>query len=321
MESNTLALLRPELKELPQIHDRLTFVYMEHCTISREDGAITVTDCKGIVYLPAANINVLMLGPGTNITERAVELLSDCGGTIIWVGEHGIRFYAAGRPLTHRTGLLLSQASMVTNERLHLQVVRKMYAMRFPNEDVSKLTMQQLRGKEGARVRRQYQECAKLFKIPWDGRKYDPDNYNGSDPVNKALSVGNTCLYGLAHSVIVALGCSPGLGFVHVGHERSFVYDIADLYKAEIVIPLAFELASKNIEDISKNMRLQTRDLIVKNHILERMVKDIHFLLSEENTMDNTDVVYLWNKNAEKVPNGISYGISEEKYVLREDDT
>ena len=92
----------------------------------------------------------------------------------------------------------------------------------------------------------------------------------------------HACLYGLAHAVIVALGCAPGLGFVHVGHECSFVYDIADLYKAEVTIPIAFEVAAQAPEDLPAVVRRRVRDTMVEHHILERMVHDIRWLLLTE---------------------------------------
>ena len=92
----------------------------------------------------------------------------------------------------------------------------------------------------------------------------------------------HACLYGLAHAVIVALGCAPGLGFVHVGHECSFVYDIADLYKAEVTIPIAFEVAAHAPEDLPAVVRRRVRDAMVEHHILERMVHDIRWLLLTE---------------------------------------
>ena len=104
-----------------------------------------------------------------------------------------------------------------------LSLIHILYAMRFPDEDVSGLTMQQLRGREGARVRNIYREESQKWNVPWNGRQYDPENFESGDAVNQALSAGHACLYGLAHAVIAALGCSAGLGFVHVGHECSFV--------------------------------------------------------------------------------------------------
>ena len=138
---------KPSIQELPQIGDRLSFLYLEHCQISREDSAILVRDTNGTVRIPAAAISTLLLGPGTNLTHRAIELIGDAGVGIIWVGENGVRFYASGRPLTHRSHLLVRQAELVSNQRLHLQVVRKMYQIRFPDEDTSGLTTQQLRGR------------------------------------------------------------------------------------------------------------------------------------------------------------------------------
>ncbi|MDD6203924.1 MAG: type I-E CRISPR-associated endonuclease Cas1e, partial [Firmicutes bacterium] len=293
----------PELQTLPQIADRMTFLYLERCKLSREDSAILVRDEKGSVFIPAAAISVLLLGPGTDITHRAMELIGDMGVVTVWVGEQGVRYYAGGRPLTHRASLLMKQAELVTNQRGHLEVVRAMYAMRFPGEDVSGLTMQQLRGREGARVRRAYRMAAEKNGIPWEGRDYDPENFQSGTPVNQALTTGNVCLYGLAHAVIFALGCSPGLGFVHVGHENSFVYDIADLYKAEIVIPLAFEVAAENPPDLPAVMRRRTRDAITKANLLERMVKDVRTLLHEKSGEEIKEPqLYLWDNFRQQLP-------------------
>lgn len=289
-----------KLHSLPQIGDRMTFVYLEHCKINRDDSAITAIDERGAVHIPAAAISVLLLGPGSNITHRAMELIGDAGVSIVWVGEKGVRFYASGRPLTTSSRLLLRQAELVVNQRLHLQVARAMYAMRFPNEDVSSLTMQQLRGREGSRVRAVYRREAQRWNVEWNGREYDPDDFDASNAINQALSAGHVCLYGLAHAVIAALGCSPGLGFVHVGHERSFVYDIADLYKADITIPAAFEIASDPPDDLPSAVRRRVRDLIVEHHVLERMVRDIKYLFkdSSDDSADDeseSNILYLWD--------------------------
>lgn len=302
---------RPGLPSLPQIGDRMTFLYLERCQLNREDSAISVRNEKGTVSVPAAAISVLLLGPGTTVTHRAMELIGDAGVSVVWVGEHGVRYYAGGRPLTRRAKLLLRQAELVSNQRNHLAVARKMYEIRFPGEDVSAMTMQQLRGKEGSRIRTVYRRAAKQWNVPWNGREYDPENYAGGDLVNQALSAGSACLYGLALAVITAMGCSPGLGFVHVGHENSFVYDIADLYKAELVIPLAFELAAEEPEDIGAMMRRRVRDAMVESHLLERMVRDIRALLLGEEAVsreESGDAVYLWDDRTGLMPNGISYG-------------
>lgn len=303
-------MLKPDLQALPQIRDRMTFLYLERCQINRQDSAITVIDEAGIVLIPAAAISVLLLGPGTTVTHRAMELIGDAGVCIIWVGEHGVRYYASGRPLTHKAGLLMRQAALASNQKQHLEVVRKMYQLRFPGEDISHLTLPQLRGREGARVRSAYRRAAEEWGIDWNGRVYDPENFAEGDAVNQALSAGHACLYGLAHAVIVAMGCSAGLGFVHIGHENSFVYDIADLYKAETTIPIAFEIAAQQPDDLPAMTRRRVRDTFVQQHILERMVRDIKWLLSdsEGNSPPEEDTVLLWNNQREALRNGVSYG-------------
>lgn len=297
---------KPELHALPQITDRMTFLYLERCKLNRKDSAILALDENGVTQIPSGMISVLFLGPGTEVTHRAMELIGDAGISVCWVGEHGVRYYAGGRPLTSRSSLLLKQAELVSNQRKHLDVVRKMYSMRFPNEDVSRLTLQQLRGREGSRIRSVYRVQSKKWGVPWNGREYDPEAFENSDPVNQALSAGHVCLYGLAHAVICALGCSPALGFVHIGHELSFVYDIADLYKAEITIPVAFEVASANPPDLPAVVRRKVRDLFVKTRIIERMVKDIKILINGDDT-ESDECLYLWDNKEDAVESHKQY--------------
>lgn len=301
---------KPELTELPRIEDRVSFIYVEHAKINRQDGALTVMDSKGLVRIPAAIIGILLLGPGTDISHRAVELLGDTGTSIIWVGERGVRLYANGRPLAHSTKYLEKQAVLFSNRNTRLLVARKMYQIRFPGEDVMKLTMQQLRGREGARIRNLYRQEAKRYEIDWTKRDYDPNNYEDGSPVNKALSAANVALYGICHSVIVALGMSPGLGFVHTGHDKSFVYDIADLYKAEYTIPLAFKLASEvtEDEDIGRLARLRLRDKCVDGKLMKKIVKDLQYLM-EINPEDDIKIetINLWDEKGKLVKYGVNY--------------
>lgn len=301
----------PKLHELPQVSSRCTFLYLERCVINRQDSAITVTDIRGTVHIPAASLCVILLGPGTSITHRAMELISDTGVSTVWVGEQGVKYYAHGRPLTTGSKLLVAQASLVSNVQSRAAVARKMYAMRFPDDvDTEGLTIQQLRGKEGTRVKGVYKEIAMRTGVTWEGRQYDPDNFQAGTPINKSLSVAHTCLYGLVHSVIVALGLSPGLGFVHTGHERSFVYDIADLYKAEITIPIAFEVVSKCApsEDICRLTRYAVRDAFKEQQLIARIVKDIQYLLlGNEQVLLEANVLYLWDDKLGVVQSGKSY--------------
>lgn len=301
--------------ELVRASERVSFIYLERCTVHRDGNALTATDEHGVVHIPTATIGALLLGPGTRVTHQAMVLMAESGSSTVWVGEQGVRYYAHGRPLGRTSRLLDAQARAVSNRDLRIGVARAMYSMRFPDEDTSGLTMQQLRGKEGARVRKIYREHAQRTGVEWTRRDYDPNDFAAGDDVNRALSAATTCLYGAAHAMIVALGCSPGLGFVHTGHDRSFVYDIADLYKAEIAIPVAFDVASEEVEDIPAVVRRRVRDVIYQSKLLPRCAEDIKALLlpgSDDLDTYEADVVYLWDDRGPAIASGQSHSTQED---------
>lgn len=301
--------------QLVRAQDRLSFVYLEHCVVHRDANAITSRDVKGTVHLPAAALGALLLGPGTTVSQQAMVLLAESGSTVVWVGEQGVRYYAHGRSLARSARLLETQAALVSNQRSRLRVARQMYEMRFPGEDISRLTMQQLRGREGARVRRLYRLHSDRTGVTWTRRDYDTTDFTDGTPVNQALSAANTSLYGVVHAVIVALGCTPGLGFVHTGHALSFVFDVADLYKADISIPIAFDIAARNVADIGAETRRAVRDHMKGSTFLETCVRDIKTLLTKEEELveygpeafEDPDVVMLWDGNGRAVSAGVSY--------------
>ena len=301
---------KTELQELPRVSDRVTFIYIEHAKVNKQDSSITVLDSRGTVRIPAAMTSVLLFGPGTDITHRAMELIGDTGTSVVWVGERGVRQYAHGRALSHSSRFLEKQAKLVSNTRTKLTVAKKMYQMRFPDEDVSNLTLQQLRGREGARVRGIYRKQYKKYQVEWSGRDYNPDNFEDGTVINQALSAAHVALYGVCYSVMVALGISPGLGFVHVGHDLSFVYDIADLYKAQTTIPIAFEVAHEfdKEDDIGGITRRHVRDAFVDGRIMQQIVKDLQYLLEiPEIEKIETDVINLWDDKESHVKYGINY--------------
>lgn len=306
----------PSSSELFRSSDRLSFVYVEHATISRADSAVTFVKEEGVVHCPAASLSALLLGPGTRITHQAMALLGECGTTVVWVGEQGVRYYASGKSVARSSRLLIAQAKLVSNTRSRLAVARMMYQWRFPGEDTSELTMQQLRGREGARVRSVYRQWSERTGVPWERREYDPNNFGDGSPINQALSAAHAALYGIVHAAIVSLGCAPGLGFVHTGNSWSFVYDIADLYKAEITIPAAFEVVAGYTEgmDIGSVTRRAVRDRIRSEKVMERVVRDIQRLLVPEELpeeMLELDVVGLWNEQGEAQRGGMNYGDGE----------
>jgi len=306
-------LLPVPVTALPRAADRMSFLYLEHCVVHREDGAVTARDDKGLVRVPAASLLAVLLGPGTSVSHQAMCLLGECGTTAVWVGERGVRYYAHGRSLATSSRLLVEQAARVSSPQKRLAVARKMYTMRFAGEDVDGLTMQQLRGREGARIRSVYRENSKRTGVPWKRREYEYDDFDASDPINQALSAAHAALYGVIHAVVVSLGCSPGLGFVHTGHERSFVYDVADLYKADVTIPIAFDVVAEDMSDIAATTRRRVRDRIFELKVIERSVRDIHklFEIDEEEDLQ-VNVVSLWDYQRKAIAGGMNHALALE---------
>ncbi|WP_327150301.1 type I-E CRISPR-associated endonuclease Cas1e [Nocardia sp. NBC_01329] len=297
--------------DLHRLQDRISTVYVERSHIDRDENAVVVINKKETVRVPAALVAAMLLGPGTRITHAAAALLADSGTTICWIGQQGVRMYAAGIGPSRGAGLLMQQAHLVTRPKERLKVARAMYSMRFPGENVSDLTMQQLRGREGTRIRRIYREHASRTGITWQGRKYVAgDAHATGDDLNRVLSAANAALYGICHAVIVGLGASPGLGFVHTGSAMSFVLDIADLYKAEYTIPLAFDLIADELTE-ERDARLGLRDLIAERQLLPRVVNDVRTLLDATGAEDDPSGPQLWDEKVGAVDGGTNWADKE----------
>lgn len=265
-----------DLRQLPKLRDSLTYLYVEKVRIEREENAVVLFDAEGRTNVPVAALSVLMLGPGVTISHAAVKLLAEVGCSIVWGGEDGMRFYAFGMGETRKAIHILRQAALMTDPAKRLEIVRKMYIKRFGlAENLNGLSLEQLRGREGIRVRQAYREAAARFKISWEGRSYNRESWNASSPVNRAISSANACLYSVCHAAIVSGGYSPALGFIHTGKQLSFVYDVADLYKVETTIPTAFMAISEGVEDIERRTRLMCRDAFYSVRLLDRILPDI----------------------------------------------
>ncbi len=300
-----------ERLELSRMENRLSFLYVERAVVNRENNALTIADHRGVAYVPATHLSVLLLGPGTKITYAAMALLGDAGVSAVWVGEKGVRYYAHGRPPAKTSRNAEQQASIVSHQRRRLDCARKMYAMRFPGEDVSLLSMSQLRGREGTRMKRIYREHAQRTGVAWDRRSYDPNDFQSGDPINRALTSANAALYGIVHAVIVGLGFIPSLGVIHKGTDRAFVYDIADLYKAEISIPAAFDSVASDALDASQTVRRSLRDYVVSKRLMQRITKDLHDLMLIEESESSMDAeLYIWSE-LEAISAGINWGSDE----------
>lgn len=276
------------LQELPRLRDSLSYVYIEHAIVDRAQNGIEFVCEEGRTLVPIAALCAILLGPGTSISHAAMKCLSENGCSVVWVGEEGIRCYAQGQGETRKSYHLIRQAEMLCDPQKRDQVVRKMYQMRFSQQVEPGLSLNQIRGMEGVRVREAYAAASRKYEVEWSGRRYDRFNWNSSDTINRALSAANALLNGICHAAIVSGGYAPALGFVHTGRMLSFVYDIADLYKTEITIPAAFEITAEYTEKIDSRVRERCRQMFKEQKLLARILQDIDFLLEIPDDIERT---------------------------------
>ena len=269
------------IKPIP-IKDRISMTFVGKGRIDVKDGAFVVIDeVKGDrKHIPVGSVVCIMLEPGTRVSHAAVKLAATSGTLLIWVGESGVRLYSAGQPGGARSDKLLYQAKLALDEELRLKVVRKMFEFRFGEPAPSRRSVDQLRGIEGARVRKTYQLMAKQYGVEWKGRKYDPKDWEAGDTINKCLSAATSCLYGVTEAAVLAAGYAPAIGFIHSGKPLAFVYDIADLFKFETVVPVAFEIAAKGTLKPDRDVRIACRDSFRKTRLLKKIIPTIEEILA-----------------------------------------
>jgi CRISPR-associated protein Cas1 len=268
-----------EMPVMP-IKARLSLLSVERGTVEVDGSALAVTDVNGVrAQLPVGATAVLMLEPGTTITHAAVKLCAESRTLIIWTGEGGVRLYSAGQEGSAHTYRLLRQAKLALNPATRLAVAREMYRLRFREQAPTRRSIEQLRGLEGARVRARYRELSQEFGIPWRGRNYDRSNWGASDPINRAVSAANSCLYGLCHAAILIAGYSAAIGFIHTGYPLAFVHDLADIWKMDLSVPVAFKAVAESSDAAVSRVRHLLRDEFRRTGFLEEVIPTIEALL------------------------------------------
>ncbi len=270
----------PPLKPIP-IKERLSILYIEYGRLDVLDGAFVVVDKSGVrTHIPVGGVVCLMLEPGTRVSHAACALAARVGTLLVWIGEAGVRLYSAGQPGGARSDKLLYQARLALDDNLRLKVVRKMYALRFGEEPPQRRSVEQLRGIEGVRVRETYKRLAAQHGVEWKGRHYDTSEWDKGDLPNRCLSAATSCLYGVTEAAVLAAGYAPAIGFIHTGKPLSFVYDIADVYKFDTVVPVAFRIAARKPGNPEQQVRLACRDAFRESHLLERIIPGIEDVLA-----------------------------------------
>jgi CRISPR-associated protein Cas1 len=315
----------PTAAMLPRISESLSFLYLDMMRIIQDDTGLIAFPAKPApnrrLRIPTAALSCLLLGPGTSITAPALSTLARHGTTVVCCGSGVVRCYASITAPGQSSTWLEAQAAAWADGAARLAVATRMYEQRFGEQVPAGTTLAQLRGMEGQRMKALYKLLAQRHRVQPFKRSYDPEDWEGQDPVNLALSAANTCLYGIAHAAINVLGCSPGLGFVHTGTTHSFVYDVADLYKAQLTLPVAFALNGSAEPEAEARRRFRHELRLYR--LMPRIVRDIQRLLDpdspgagmgteDEPDLDSVEVVHLWDPVAGSVSGGVNYAAGED---------
>ncbi len=276
------------LHELPKFSDRWSYLYLERGRLDQDSSGLLFHDASGKAPVPIDQLSLVMLGPGTTLTHAAVKALTANNCLLAWVGENGVRMYAHSTGGTFSSRRLLRQAQLYCDERQRLAVVYRMYQKRFPGTTLEDKSIEQVRGMEGLRVRKAYEVAATQHGIVWEGRDYKQEEWFRANAANRALSAANACLYGVCHAAIVSAGYSAALGFIHTGKMLSFVYDIADFYKTELTVPVAFRAAATITKELERTVRMECRNEFHRSRLMDRILPDIAEVLNAGDDLGET---------------------------------
>ncbi|AKN59548.1 subtype I-E CRISPR-associated endonuclease Cas1 [Corynebacterium pseudotuberculosis] len=311
--NESLAFSTIPASEQIRLEDRVSFLYLEYCLIRQDrTGVISVSrgdekapaelkdlPIKARIQLPVGGIAVLMLGPGTSISQPAATSCARAGVSVLFTGGGGVQAYSLSTPLTSSARWAIAQARLASNEAKQRTAARILYKRQLGIEEIEADSIAVMRGIEGRTIRNLYKRLSAKYKI----KNFKRDT-NATDPVNTNLNLGNSILYGCAASACAALGINPALGIIHRGDIRSLLFDLADLYKPTLTIPAAFKCA--NNDDDGSEFRRLVRSEIVKQDLLKNMIHIMMEILAPY-LPERTDDRLIGGRNRE-VPGHTQYG-------------
>lgn len=262
-----------------RLEDRVSFAYLDRSVVYQNRTGVWAMSGEGDdagttrIQIPVGGIAVLALGPGTSITHPAITSLVRSGATVMFAGNGGTNAYAAATPLTSSARWALAQARLVSDEPAVTAAAIALYKRQLGLDMLPGGSVNSMRGIEGRTIRDLYKKLARKHRISGFKRVTTAE-----DPVNAGLNLGNAILYGCAAAACTAIGVSPALGVIHRGNSRSMIFDLADLYKPSVTIPLAFEAASE--DDPMAALRKGVRVAIHKRNVLSGMLDALMSILA-----------------------------------------
>jgi CRISPR-associated protein Cas1 len=282
--------------------DRHGLIWLDRGRLEVEDGCLRFvcaggTLAAGDYQIPHQSVSIILLGPGSSVTHDALRILAAHGCALAAIGSGGIRFYSAPPLLPDTSALARRQVLLWSEPTTRVGVARAMFAIRF-GEEVKARTLDMLRGMEGARLKRMYELTAQRYGVPWQGRRYDRNNPNATDIPNQAINHAASAVEAAAAIAVASTATIPQLGFVHEDSGQSFVLDIADLVRHDVMLPIAFGAARQAIrnsaESIDRLVRTRAADIFNKEQVIANLIDHIKALIGPpEITAETTPEVSL----------------------------
>jgi len=276
--------------------DRHGLVWLDRGRLEVEDGCLRFVTAgggelaAGDYQIPHQALSIILLGPGSSVTHDALRLLARHGCALAAVGEGGVRVYTAPPLMPDTSALAREQVRRWADANKRMEVARAMYAIRF-DEIVRTRDIEVLRGQEGARIKRSYQLAAERYGVPWKGRNYDRSNPNAGDVPNQAINHAASAMRAAAAVAVASVGAIPQLGFVHEDSGQSFVLDIADLYRHDVTLDIAFGAAKealKALEPVERLTRQRAAKLFRQRGVIPSMIDRIKLLVGPETDSTGT---------------------------------
>lgn len=276
--------------------DRHGLLWLSRGRLSVADGTLRFVCSEsedlaaGDYAIPYQGISMILLGPGCSLTHDVLRVLARHGTLLAAVGGGGTKFYTAPPMGQGRSATARRHALLWSDRTSRLDVARRMYALRFgrilPHRDIAVL-----RGIEGGRVKEMYRVQAERFGISWKGRRYDRSNPSAADLPNQAINHAATFVESAADIAVAATGALPPLGFIHEDSSNAFTLDVADLYRGEVTVPLAFQAARKAHHDpslsLERTLRRDAASEFRKRHLVPKMIDRIKELLDADDDGSN----------------------------------
>lgn len=255
---------------------RANLYYLEHAKVYVwEDRVVYLTDThqdvERIFNIPDKNTACILMGTGTSITSAAVRKLAESNVMIGYSGSGGSPVFAAldyaftppldeygptqyGRQWIMNWFDTETRLSMA-RDFLRIRIDRtaliweslgmplpEILAETFETGIESAQDTTQLLSAEAQWAKSLYAYLARKYRIPFKREEGKKSRATPIDRVNGLLDHGNYIAYGYAAVALHTLGIPYIFPVLHGKTRRgALVFDVADLIKDSLVMPLAFE--------------------------------------------------------------------------------